>query len=762
MAFKHYSGLTTEEIKQKIANNQVNRSNKKATKTTSQILKENTLTIFNFLNFLLAVVLIAVHAFSNLFFIAIIILNILIGIVQEIRARNMVEKLTLLSKNKVRVIRNNQTIEIDAEEIVLDDILILKAGEQIPSDALVLEGTAEANESLLTGESDTIPKNPDSHLLSGSYLTSGEVIARVERVGDENYATKLVSEAKQAKPIISELVASIAKISKFTSYIILPIGVILFAESFFLHSTSTKAAVIASVAALLGMLPKGLVLLISIALSTSVIRLSKKQVLVQNMYAVEMLARMDTLCLDKTGTLTQGNMQVETVERLGTRSHEEITEIIGSYLAATSDNNLTMQALRDYFTDNAKYTATSMQPFSSERKWGSVTFEQIGTFYLGSPENLMPGFTNPAITRSQEQGLRVLLFTHSTATFNEQQALALVVLSDPLRTNVQETLRFFTEQGVDLKVISGDNPKTVAAIAEKAGIPQAANFIDMSQVTEDADIRSAATTYTVFGRVTPYQKRLIVDTLQDEKVVGMTGDGVNDILALREADISITMAEGDSATKQISDVVLLESDFAVLPEIIYEGRRVINNVTRSSSVFFIKTIYSLLLSIVCIVTGTAFPFIPIQITLIDLAIEGYPSFFLSFESNRQPAVKNFLKTALTSALPSAVTFTVNVLIVYLLTQFSIIDTSRSASLMYFLLIGISCVSVIKTCLPLNPLRAFLAVTTTVGTFVAIYLFHSFLEVTLFNMEMFLPFILLMILNILALSLVWMKKRPTIS
>ena len=761
MPFDQYSGLSAEEIRKKIANNQVNRSNKKATKTTSQILRENTLTIFNLLNFLLAIVLIAVHAFSNLFFIAIIILNILIGIIQEIRARNMVEKLTLLSKNQVRVIRDHQVQEIDAEDLVLADILILKAGEQVPSDAIVLEGIAEANESLLTGESDTIPKSKDSHLLSGSYLTSGEVIAQVERVGDENYATKLVSEAKQAKPIISELVASIAKISKFTSYIIVPIGLILFAESFFLHSSSTKEAVIASVAALLGMLPKGLVLLISIALSTSVIRLSKKQVLVQNMYAVEMLARMDTLCLDKTGTLTQGSMQVEALECLDTRSQTEVATIIGSYLTAISDNNLTMQALREYFPANTSYQASSIQPFSSERKWGSVTFETLGTFYLGSPENLMPTFKSPAITQAQEQGLRVLLFSHTTTDFTTQQAVALIVLSDPLRTNVQETLHFFTEQGVDLKVISGDNPKTVAAIAEKAGIPQAMNFVDMSQLTEDDAIRQAATTYTVFGRVTPYQKRLIVDTLQDEKVVGMTGDGVNDILALREADISITMAEGDSATKQISDVVLLESDFAVLPEIIYEGRRVINNVTRSSSVFFIKTIYSLLLSILCIVTGTAFPFIPIQITLIDLAIEGYPSFFLSFESNRKPAVKHFLKTALTSALPSAVVFTLNVLGVYVLTQFSIIEANQSTSLMYFLLIGISCLSVIKTCLPLNPLRTFLAITTTVGTFVAIYLFHALLEITLFNIEMFVPFVVTMLINCLVLSVIWLKKRTVI-
>ncbi|MGM0303567.1 cation-transporting P-type ATPase E [Enterococcus sp. AZ048] len=748
-----FTGLTEKQVKEKIAAGQTNEHRMNPAKSTTTIIRENTLTLFNLLNFLLALCLFAVGAYSNMFFISIIILNMIIGIVQEIRARNMVERLTLLAQHDITVIRDGKKQSISPESLVLGDHVLLKAGEQIPSDMLVLDGLAEANESLLTGESDTIPKRKGSEILSGSYLTSGQLLAEVQHVGAENYAAKIINETKTAKPIKSELIQSIRKISKFTSVIILPIGILLFIEAFFLRDSSTHTAVVTSVAALLGMLPKGLVLLISIALTTGVIKLAKKQVLVQNMYAIENFAHMDILCLDKTGTLTEGNMQVENLYLLDEDYREALPNLMTSYLAATEDSNPTAQALNRYFGSGAHDPAKQVLPFSSERKYGAVTFENNTTLYLGSPENLLPAEEIPKIIQHyQEFGLRILVIALSPTVLSEQPSglapIAFLTLSDPIRENAKETLDFLTEQGVTLKIISGDNPKTVAAIAEKAGFKDYQQAVDLSAYTKEEDVRALAHTHSIFGRVTPQQKKLLIHELKSqEKTVGMTGDGVNDILALREADISIAMAEGDDATRQIADVVLLDSNFGSLPNIIFEGRRVINTITRSSGVFFIKTIYSLLVSLFCILTVSTFPFIPLQITLIDLAIEGYPSFFLSFEEDNRKIKGRFLPTAIKRALPSGLLVLVNVVLVWLFGQFflSALDTR---TLMYYLLIGISCFAVMKSCQPFNRLRLFLVVTTTIGSFVAALLFHNLLSIGLVTFPIFLFFSIMMIGNVL--------------
>lgn len=748
-----FTGLTEKQVKEKIAAGQTNEHRMNPAKSTTTIIRENTLTLFNLLNFLLALCLFAVGAYSNMFFISIIILNMIIGIVQEIRARNMVERLTLLAQHDITVIRDGKKQSISPESLVLGDHVLLKAGEQIPSDMLVLDGLAEANESLLTGESDTIPKRKGSKILSGSYLTSGQLLAEVQHVGAENYAAKIINETKTAKPIKSELIQSIRKISKFTSVIILPIGLLLFIEAFFLRESSTHTAVVTSVAALLGMLPKGLVLLISIALTTGVIKLAKKQVLVQNMYAIENFAHMDILCLDKTGTLTEGNMQVENLYLLDEDYREALPNLMTSYLAATEDSNPTAQALNRYFGSGAHDPAKQVLPFSSERKYGAVTFENNTTLYLGSPENLLPAEEIPKIIQHyQESGLRILVIALSPIVLSEQPSglapIAFLTLSDPIRENAKETLDFLTEQGVTLKIISGDNPKTVAAIAEKAGFKDYQQAVDLSAYTTEEDVRALAHTHSIFGRVTPQQKKLLIHELKSqEKTVGMTGDGVNDILALREADISIAMAEGDDATRQIADVVLLDSNFGSLPNIIFEGRRVINTITRSSGVFFIKTIYSLLVSLFCILTVSTFPFIPLQITLIDLAIEGYPSFFLSFEEDNRKIKGRFLPTAIKRALPSGLLVLVNVILVWLFGQFflSALDTR---TLMYYLLIGISCFAVMKSCQPFNRLRLFLVVTTTIGSFVAALLFHNLLSIGLITFPIFLFFSIIMIGNVL--------------
>lgn len=759
------TGLTAAEVAKKTQEGLHNDYETKTSKSTAAIIKDNLLTLFNFLNLLIGVFLFAVGAYSNMFYLAIIFVNITIGISQELHARNLVKKLSLVSPQTVRVIRDGQTHEISAKELVLEDAVILGAGDQIPADMTVLSGLVEVNEAMLTGEADLVVKEAGASLLSGSFIVSGEVTGKVIHVGAENYAAKLSNEAKVHKPIRSELLASIRSVSKFTSYVIVPLGVILFFQAFMMRDAGIKESVVVSAAALLGMLPKGLVLLISIALTTGVIKLAKKRILVQDMYAVETLAHVDTLCLDKTGTLTEGHMVLESIVPLQVDSDPNM--LLGNYLAASTDNNLTMQALRQGCPELTDHQPIEVAAFSSQRKWGAVAFEHLGNVYLGAPEKVAGSAALPQVKEAQEAGLRVLILAVETdpkapASFDPSnaQAVAVLILSDIIRQNAEETLAYLADQGIDLKVISGDNPIAVAAIAHRAGLANADQAIDLSTLTTEAEVREAATRYTVFGRVTPEQKKLLVQELKaNQRTVAMTGDGVNDVLALREADVSIAMAAGDSAARQIANFVLLDSDFTTLPDVLFEGRRVVNNVTKASGIFFIKTIYSFLLSLVCILTSSAFPFLPIQITLIDLAIEGYPSFFLSFEENKAPIKGRYLPTVLLNALPNALLVLVNYFAIrFLQTDYgwSQFDTT---TLLYYLLIGISCIAVIRACLPLNPLRLFLAITTTVGIYVAAMLFHGLLEVG-FLTAVTLPYFLgMMALNIcLYVGLSFLTKR----
>lgn len=738
MENKEIRGLSQEEVKERIASGQQNDYEEDATKSTGQIFSDNILTLFNFLNFGIGVCLLFVGAYSNMAYLAIIMVNIIIGIYQEIHARNLVRKLSIVSQSEVLVIREGKELSLSTKELVLGDIVKIGAGEQIPSDLRVLSGRAEANEALLTGESDLIVKTAGDELLSGSYLTSGSVFAETIRVGADNYAVRLTSEAKTHKAIHSELVDSIRKVSKFTSFVIIPLGIILFLEALFIRDASIKISVIASAAALLGMLPKGLVLLISIALTTGVTKLAKKRILVQDMYSIETLAHVDTLCLDKTGTITEGKMSIQRVEALHPVYENAIPEIMGTYLAESSDNNITMRALRDYFDVSNRYDVREKLAFSSDRKWGAMEFPELGVIYVGAPERLVSEEQLPeSLLSAQANGYRVLMLglAPNQRLTDEPphgvEPLALFEIDDPIRKNAKQTLAYLHNEGVDLKVISGDNPFTVSNIARRAGLPNYDSYIDLSTLTEESEVRNAVHEYSVFGRVSPQQKKILVNELKESgRTVAMTGDGVNDVLALREADCSIAMAEGDGATRQIANLVLLDSDFTTLPEVLFEGRRVVNNVTKVSGIFFIKTIYSFILSIICAVTAIGFPFIPIQITLIDLAIEGYPSFFLSFEQDRRKVTYRYLPTALINALPNALLVVLNIIVVYLLGDILSFTNLETTTLMYYLLIGISCMAVIKACYPFNPLRIFLAVTTVIGIYVAAMLFHHLLEVNL--------------------------------
>ena len=761
-------GLSTEEVAKQKELGLQNNYEENVAKSTKDIIFDNVMTLFNFLNFAIAVCLLFVGAYSNLAFLAIIIVNMSIGIFQEIHARNLVQKLSIVAKENVHVVRNGVQQEIDTKELVMEDIVIISAGEQVPSDMEVIDGKVEANEALLTGESDLIEKEIGDTLLSGSFIVSGQAYARVIHVGAENYAVKITQEAKVHKPIQSELVNSIRKVSKFTSWVIIPLGIILFVEAFWLRDAGIKTSVVASAAALLGMLPKGLVLLISIALTTGVIKLAKKRILVQDMYSIETLAHVDTLCLDKTGTITEGKMKVQKAVILHDKYEELFPQIIGSYLSESTDNNITMQAIRDHYEVSNRFGAKEVLAFSSERKWGAIEFPEIGTVYLGAPERLVDDSRLPeAVFTAQENGYRVLMLAIAEQQpLNETkmpylEPLAILEIDDPIRQNAKETLAYLKEEGIDLKVISGDNPVTVSNIARRAGLPGYESYIDLSTKTTEAEVREAVQQYTVFGRVSPQQKRTIVRELKDtEHVVAMTGDGVNDVLALREADCSIAMAEGDGATRQISNLVLLDSDFTTLPDVLFEGRRVVNNVTRVSSVFFIKTIYSFILSIICALTAIAFPFIPIQVTLIDLAIEGYPAFFLSFEGDKRKVVGKFLPTALKNASVNALLVVVNIIAVYLIGQnqgFSSLDTT---TLMYYLLVGISCMAVVRACLPLNPLRIFLVFSTIIGIYVAAMLFHNILEIGFLTSQTMGLFFIMTAINIVVrvtIGFVQMKR-----
>ncbi|MFC6348148.1 cation-translocating P-type ATPase [Vagococcus carniphilus] len=753
---ENITGLTTEEVNLRISQNKQNNYDEDVSKSTKDIFKDNIFTLFNLLNLIIGICLALVGAFSNLFFMVIILINITIGIIQEIRARNLVAKLSIINEDKSIVVRNSSEISIASEEIVLDDIVKLVAGDQVPSDMIVLSGQVEANEALLTGESDLIVKNKDSTLLSGSFISSGQCLAQVIHVGKDNYATKIADEAKVHKPFTSELVSSIRLVAKFTSYVIVPLGLILFFEAYFWGSGELKSSVVASAAALLGMLPKGMVLLIMIALATAVAKLAKKEVLVQDMYSVETLAHVDVICLDKTGTITEGKMKVQEVDLLDDTFEEMMEDVMGSYLAASSDNNITMQAIREHYPEKTTYEASHVISFSSERKWGAMFLETIGTIALGAPERLFKESDLPTeIESAQKEGYRVLMIGVSNEPMIDDKILptlkplAILKIDDPIRENANETLAYLKNEGVAIKVISGDNPVTVSNVARRAGLAQYEKYIDLSELTTEDEVRGVVNDYHVFGRVSPQQKKILVRELKEQgHVVAMTGDGVNDVLALKEADCSIAMAEGDNATRQIANLVLLNSDFTTLPDVLFEGRRVVNNVTKVASIFFIKTIYSLILSLICALTAVAFPFIPIQITLLDLAIEGYPTFFLQFENDKRKVTTKFLPTALKRALPNSMLVVMNVTFIYIYGQVNGWQPIDITTLMYYMLIAVSAMAVIKACMPFNPLRIFLAVTTTVGTYVAAMLFKGILEISMLTSETLPVFIVLVVVSLI--------------
>ena len=773
------TGLTNEEVQERIAQGQVNNNENPNTRTYKQIILENTLTFFNFLNLVLLVLVLLVGSYKNSMFVGIIFINTVIGIIQEVRAKKTIDKLAILTESKTVVLREGKKWKISTEKLVVDDLIFLKTGEQVPADAKILEGSLEVNESLLTGEADNLPKNPGDELFSGSFVTAGQACCQIIHVGSDNYASRITSEAKEFKRHNSELRNSLNAILKVISIIIVPMGALLFYKQYYFVGDNIRDSVVNMVAAVLGMIPEGLVLLTSVALTLGALKPAQKKTLVQELYCIETLARVDTLCLDKTGTITEGTMCVEAVESYppvydeisekisgkdpgsgegdsdGTESSaasavsatdaiakedgsanlvlqekadtdpekhsqenpekiREIEHIMGNLLSVLKDQNATADALRARFKVSQDMELDHVIPFSSDRKYSGAAFTDAGTYLMGAAQFLFPE-GNPELMEYcggfAEEGLRVLVLAHSVNVSEGAELpeglepVGLLLITDVIRAEAPDTLAYFESQGVDLKVISGDDPVTVSAIARRAGLKNAEHYIDATTITTQEQMDEAVAEYSVFGRVTPQQKQAMVKSLQAQKhTVAMTGDGVNDVLALKEADCSIAMAEGSDAAKNIANVVLLDSNFAAMPEIVNQGRRVVNNIRTAASMFLIKTIFSVLLSLITIFFGDSYPFEPIQMSLISACAVGIPTFLLAQENNYEKIDHTFLRHVFMNAFPAAVTITGCVFSVMLVCQ-NVYHSNAMLNTACVLVTGWNYMAALKTVYaPLNTYR----------------------------------------------------------
>ena len=837
------TGLTNEEVQERIAQGQVNNNENPNTRTYKQIILENTLTFFNFLNLVLLVFVLLVGSYKNSMFVGIIFINTVIGIIQEIRAKKTIDKLAILTESKTVVLREGKKWKISTEKLVVDDLIFLKAGEQVPADAKILEGNLEVNESLLTGEADNLPKNPGDELFSGSFVTAGQACCQIIHVGSDNYASRITSEAKEFKRHNSELRNSLNAILKVISIIIVPLGAMLFYKQYYFVGDSIRDSVVNMVAAVLGMIPEGLVLLTSVALTLGALKLAQKKTLVQELYCIETLARVDTLCLDKTGTITEGTMCVESVESYppvydeisdetsgnktapgewnnnGTKSSDltedsaaaeasavsaaeaiakedgssilllqeesetgakkhrqedtekirEIEHIMGNLLSVLKDQNATADALRARFKVAQDMELDHVIPFSSDRKYSGAAFKDAGTYLMGAAQFLFPE-GNPELMEYcgsfAEEGLRVLVVAHSenvnegTEIPEGLEPVGLLLLTDVIRAEAPDTLAYFESQGVDLKVISGDDPVTVSAIAKRAGLKNAEQYVDATTITTQEEMDEAVATYSVFGRVTPQQKQAMVKSLQVQKhTVAMTGDGVNDVLALKEADCSIAMAEGSDAAKNIANVVLLDSNFAAMPEIVNQGRRVVNNIRTAASMFLIKTIFSVLLSLITIFFGDSYPFEPIQMSLISACAVGIPTFLLAQENNYEKIDHTFLRHVFMNAFPAAVTITGCVFTVMLVCQ-NVYHSNLMLNTACVLVTGWNYMAALKTVYaPLNRYRKVIIYSMQVIFFAAAVILQDLLTLGSLEFGMIILVFLLMTFSPILIEVItaWLRN-----
>lgn len=729
------NGLSEEQVKKRFEEGLYNYNVDLPSKSLKRIIADNVLTLFNLLNIVLGIAVFLVGSYKNLIFLGVMFCNIIIGIVQEVRAKKNVDKLSIISSKKVKVIRNGVIQSIGINDIVLDDIIELTNGNQIPSDCIIIDGECDVNESLITGESDAIHKKNGEMLLSGSFIISGRVRAKVEHIGDSNYASSISKEAKYLKKVKSEMLYTVKKIIKIVSIIILPVGILLFINQINMDNTTIELAVVNTVAAILGMVPEGLVLLTSTVLAVSVIRLSQQNVLVQELYCIETLARIDVLCLDKTGTITEGSMIVEDVIPYGEYQKSDLEEILSLLADNLVDDNPTLNAIKDkYVSKNSNIVkADRVIAFSSDKKWSGAYFKNKGSYMMGAiefildnvPENLKDMIDKLSC------GNRVISIVKSNNKFEKNgdkpksiEVVGFVAIKDKIRNDARETLKYFDEQNVDIKIISGDNVLTVANVAKEAGVKNYDKYIDASTLKTDKEIEKALSKYTVFGRVTPQQKKKFVLALKKQgHSVAMTGDGVNDVLALKEADCSIAMASGSDAARNVSQIVLVNSNFSAMPKVVAEGRRSINNLERSSILFMVKSIYCTLLAILFVFINSNYPFMPIQMTLINVFTIGIPSFILALESNKNRIKGHLLRNILSKSLPAAVGVVFSIAFVEIASHILTITPTEYSTMCVLLSAGMGFSLLVSISIPFNILRGSLVLVLITGISLAILLFN---------------------------------------
>ena len=725
------TGLNYSQIEERISQNLTNDTHQVRSNSIGKILFKNIFTFFNMICLAVAIALWGVGAYSDTIFMLIVIANTLISIIQEIKAKNTIDKLTLTNSNFTKVLREGEAQEIYKKEVVLDDILCLSSGMQIASDSIVVEGEIEVNESLLTGESLAVKKHVGDNLLAGSFVSSGTCKAKVDKVGSANYIEKLSSKAKKYSNPKSELLISLNVIIRLIGIIIIPIGVLMFFNNYSAYNKDIFSTVTKTAGSIVGMIPAGMFLLTSVALAVSVVRLSKKRTLVQELYCIEMLARVNVLCLDKTGTLTDGSMKVREMVSLTDKFDEKtINKIMASIVGAFHEANHTAIALKSFFGKGV-YTSEKSLPFSSERKFMGCSFKKLGTFKVGAYEYVMQA--NKKIAEKAEeyaqQGLRVLLLVESDKSFSKENCtpLAFVLLEDNIRKDAPQTIQWFKENGVEVKVISGDNPLTVSEVARRVGIDNYDNYISLQGMSKQ-DVAEIADKYTIFGRVSPEQKAILVKSMKNKgKTVAMTGDGVNDILALKEADCSVAIAAGSDAARSVSHMVLLDSNFSSMPSVVKEGRRVVNNIQKSSSLFLMKTIFTVVVSIIVLIMGRSYPFSPAQFMTLEYFVIGLPSFFLALQPNHNIIKGKFISNLLRNALPAGITLVLSTMAMYVYQYHTGISNEITCTMASIALTCTGLIILFNLCKPFNPLKAILVATMATLSFLVIWYLPNMLN-----------------------------------
>lgn len=733
------TGLNQTQIEKRKAQGLTNVSSVKTSKSLTRIFADNILTFFNLICVVVFVALVMVGSIRDCIFMIVVLLNTMIGIVQEIKAKNTIEKLTLTNSNFTKVVRDGQQIEIYKKEVVLDDILYLASGMQIASDSIIIDGQIEVNESLLTGESLPIKKGKGDTLMAGSFVSSGTCYARVEKIGNENYIERLASRAKSYSQPKSELMFSLRFVIKMIGIIIIPLGILMFFNNQEFYNGDLYLTVTKTAGSIIGMIPAGMFLLTSVALAVGVIRLAKKRTLVQELYCIEMLARANVLCLDKTGTLTDGSMKVRELLSLNQKFSEKDTKkIISSIVCSFHENNHTAQAIKSYFGSNCYYNAEKTIPFSSERKYMGCKFKSIGSFKIGAYEYVCKSDIKleKLANSYAEKGMRVLALvqTDNIMSQNKGEAIAFILLQDNIRKDAQKTIEWFKQNAVDIKVISGDNPMTVSEIARRVGIDNYEKYISLQGMNKQ-EVIASATEYTVFGRVSPEQKAILVRALKaNGKTVAMTGDGVNDILALKEADCSIAIAAGSDAARSVSHLVLLDSNFSSMPNVVAEGRRVVNNIQKSSSLFLMKTIFTILISILVLIFNRNYPFSPIQFMLLETFIIGLPSFFLALQPNYNIIQGKFISNILKAAFPAGLVLILNMIAIYVYQDYTGVSTDVLVTMASIAVTAVGLIILYTLCKPFNLPKVVLLGSMIIACVLCIAIMPSFFGYVALTLE----------------------------